>query len=347
MIFGVTGQDGAYLSELLLNKGYEVHGIKRRGSSLNTSRINHLYQDTHEQGVRFFLHYGDLTDAMNVTRLISEVRPQEIYNLGAMSHVKVSFEMPEYTANVNAFGTLIILEEIRLLGLKETRFYQASTSELFGNVAETPQTETTPFRPRSPYGIAKLHAYWTVVNYRQAYNMFACNGILFNHESSKRGETFVSRKICMGVAAIVKGKADRIYLGYLDAKRDWGHAKDYVQAMWLMLQAENADDFVIATGRSENVRTMVQLAFRVAGIEIRFEGNGIDEKGIVVNTSEQVVTVNTGDVVMEIDPKYFRPSEVDQLQGDFSKAKEKLGWKPTITFEEMVTEMVNFELSSE
>ncbi len=347
LIFGVTGQDGAYLSELLLEKGYEVHGVKRRGSSLNTERVDHLYRDPHEQDVRFLLHYGDLTDAMNVTRLISEIRPDEIYNLGAMSHVKVSFEMPEYTANVNALGTLRILEAIRLLGLKKTRFYQASTSEIFGRTTEFPQSETTEFRPRSPYGIAKLHAYWTAVNYREAYGIFACNGILFNHESPKRGETFVSRKICMGVAALVRGDLKRIYLGNLDAERDWGHAKDHVRAMWLMLQQDSADDLVIATGRSESVRTLAQLAFRTAGIEIGFQGSGKDEIGVVTGVEASITSVGEGDVVISIDPDYFRPAEVDRLQGDYGKAREKLGWEPETSLEDLIREMTQAELSGQ
>ncbi len=344
LIFGVTGQDGAYLSELLLEKGFEVHGVKRRGSSLNTGRIDHLYQDPHEANVRFILHYGDLTDSMNVTRIISDIRPDEIYNLGAMSHVKVSFEMPEYTANVNALGPLRILEAIRLLGLNDTRFYQASTSELFGNVAEVPQKETTSFQPRSPYGIAKLHAFWTVVNYREAYGLFACNGILFNHESPLRGETFVSQKICKGAASIAKGIQDKIFLGNLDAKRDWGHAKDYVRAMWLMLQAETSDDYVVATGRAETVRTLAQMAFREAGIEIQFEGNGVEEKGIVAKVAKEITTLSPGDEIISIDSEYFRPAEVDELKGDYSKVKKSLHWRPQITLEEMIKEMVWAEL---
>jgi GDPmannose 4,6-dehydratase len=282
---------------------------------------------------------------MNVTRIVSDVKPAEIYNLGAMSHVKVSFEMPEYTANVNAIGPLRILEAMRLLGLNQTRFYQASTSELYGNVTEVPQKETTPFQPRSPYGIAKLHAFWTVVNYREAYGAFACNGILFNHESPLRGETFVSRKICKGVAAIVNGKQNKIFLGNLDAKRDWGHAKDYAKAMWLMLQAETPEDFVVATGRNETVRTLAQMAFREAGVEIRFEGSGAKEKGVVSKVSDNVNTISPGDELISIDPEYFRPAEVDELIGDYSKAKERLNWQPRIALEEMIQEMVQAELA--
>ncbi len=345
LVTGVTGQDGAYLSELLLAKGYEVHGIKRRTSLLNTARIDHLYQDPHERGANFHLHYGDLTDAMNITRIIADVQPDEIYNLGAMSHVKVSFEEPEYTANADGVGTLRVLEAIRLLGLtKKTKFYQASTSELYGLVQEVPQTEKTPFYPRSPYGVAKLYSYWITVNYREAYNMFACNGILFNHESPLRGETFVTRKITRGVAQIALGLADRIFIGNLDARRDWGHAKDYVEAMWLMLQQQVPEDFVVATGKTTTVRDFCIMAFAAAGIEISFEGKGEKERGVVVKNSQAEFKLKPGQVVVEIDPRYFRPTEVDLLIGDAAKAKAKLGWSPRYTLEELVKEMVASDL---
>lgn len=332
LITGVTGQDGAYLSELLLSKGYIVHGLKRRSSLFNTDRIDHLYKDTHEQKVNFFLHYGDLTDSTNLIRLIQETQPDEIYNLAAQSHVKVSFETPEYTANADGVGTLRMLEAIRILGMeKKTKFYQASTSELYGLVQEIPQKETTPFYPRSPYGVAKLYAFWITKNYREAYGMFACNGILFNHESPLRGETFVTRKITRGVARIHLGLQEKLYMGNIDAERDWGHAKDYVEGMWRMLQQEEADDFVLATGKKVSVRDFIIKAFAEVGIEVEFSGSGIDEKGIDKKTQK---------VLVEIDPRYFRPTEVDLLVGDASKAKEKLGWEPKITVENLIKEMV-------
>lgn len=343
LITGITGQDGAYLAELLLDKGYEVHGIKRRTSLINTQRIDHIYQDPHERNVRLVLHYGDLTDATNVIRIIQQVQPDEIYNLGAMSHVQVSFEEPEYSANVDALGTLRILEAIRILGLK-TKFYQASTSELYGKVQSIPQNEETPFYPRSPYGVAKLYAYWITVNYREAYGMYACNGILFNHESPLRGETFVTRKITRGVAEIVLGLKKTLYLGNLHAKRDWGHAKDYVQAMWLMLQQEEPEDFVIATGVTTTVRDFLSMSFREAGVEISFKGEGVKEKAIVSKVHNGDVKLSVGDVVTEIDERYFRPTEVDLLIGDATKAKTKLGWVPEYTLEELVKEMVQSDL---
>lgn len=336
LITGITGQDGSYLAEFLLHKGYEVHGIKRRSSLFNTDRIDHLYQDPHEQHRNFILHYGDLTDSTNLIRILQQIRPDEVYNLAAQSHVAVSFESPEYTADTDALGTLRLLEGIRLLGLeKKTRFYQASTSELYGKVREVPQTENTPFYPRSPYGAAKLYAYWITVNYREAYGLFACNGILFNHESPLRGETFVSRKITRALTRISLGLQDRLYLGNLDAKRDWGHAKDYVKAQWLMLQQDRPDDFVIATGRQYAVRDFVELSARELDIEISWQGSGIDEKGI---------DTRTGRPIVEIDPKYFRPTEVDTLLGDPSKAREKLGWAPEIPFHRLVSEMVQQDL---
>ncbi len=336
LITGVTGQDGAYLAEFLLEKGYEVHGIKRRSSSFNTARVDHLYRDLHEADVRFKMHYGDLTDATNLIRIIQEVQPDEIYNLAAQSHVQVSFETPEYTANSDALGTLRLLEAIRILGLeKKTRFYQASTSEMFGLVQETPQRETTPFYPRSPYGAAKVYAYWITVNYREAYGMFSCNGILFNHESPLRGETFVTRKITRAVARIKLGFQDKIYLGNLDAKRDWGHAADFVKAMWLMLQQDQPEDFVIATGQTRTVREFVENAFAEIGVEIAWRGQGVDEVGY---------DKADGSVRVEIDSRYFRPTEVDLLLGDPSKAKEKLGWEPEISFADMVKTMVAEDL---
>ncbi len=345
LITGVTGQDGAYLSELLLSKGYEVHGIKRRSSLINTGRIDHLYQDPHEKSTNFHLHYGDLTDAMNITRIIQEVQPDEIYNLGAMSHVKVSFEEPEYTANADGIGTLRILESIRLLGLtKKTRFYQASTSELYGLVQEIPQRETTPFYPRSPYGVAKLYAYWITVNYREAYSMFAVNGILFNHESPLRGETFVTRKITRGVAQIALGLDEKIFLGNLDAERDWGHAKDYVELMWRMLQADVPEDFVAATGKKTTVRDFCKMAFAAAGINVSFKGKGEKEIGVIDSIKENGTGLNPGQTVIEIDPRYYRPTEVELLIGDATKAKEKLGWTPTYTVEQLVNEMVASDL---
>jgi len=333
LITGVTGQDGAYLAEFLLNKGYIVHGIKRRSSSFNTERINHLYVDPHERNVNFHLHYGDLTDSTNLIRIIQEVQPDELYNLGAQSHVQVSFETPEYTANSDALGTLRLLEAIRILGLeKKTRFYQASTSELYGLVQEIPQKETTPFYPRSPYAAAKLYSYWITINYREAYDMFACNGILFNHESPIRGETFVTRKITMAVVRIKEGLQDNLYLGNLDAKRDWGFAGDYVEAMWLMLQQDVPEDYVIATGKMHSVREFVELAFREVGVEIEWQGEGIDEVG---------VDVVTGDVIVMIDPRYYRPTEVELLMGDPSKAKENLGWEAKMELEELVRVMID------
>jgi GDPmannose 4,6-dehydratase len=336
LITGVTGQDGAYLAELLLKKGYEVHGVKRRSSLFNTDRIDHLYMDKHEANVNFFLHHGDLTDATNLIRLVQEIQPDEIYNLAAMSHVAVSFEMPEYTANADGLGTLRLLEAIRLLKLdKKVKFYQASTSELYGKVIETPQSETTPFYPRSPYAVAKLYAFWIVKNYREAYGIFACNGILFNHESPLRGETFVTRKITRAVAKIKLGLQKKIYLGNLDAKRDWGHAKDYVEGMWRMLQQDEPDDFVLATGETHPVKEFVTLAFEEVGIKIKWEGSGINEKGI---------NVDTGDVLVEVDEKYFRPTEVELLLGDPTKAQTELGWKHTYSFSELVKEMVNADM---
>jgi GDPmannose 4,6-dehydratase len=336
LITGVTGQDGAYLAELLLEKGYEVHGVKRRSSLFNTDRIDHLYVDKHESDVNFFLHYGDLTDSTNLIRLVKEIQPDEIYNLAAMSHVAVSFEMPEYTANADGIGTLRLLEAVRLLNLDKTiKFYQASTSELYGKVVETPQSETTPFYPRSPYAVAKLYAFWIVKNYREAYNIFACNGILFNHESPLRGETFVTRKITRAVAKIKLGLQKKMYLGNLDAKRDWGHAKDYVEGMWRMLQQDKADDYVLATGETHPVREFIELAFNLVDIKIKWEGKGVDEKGI---------NVETGDVLVEVDEKYFRPTEVDLLLGDPTKAKNKLGWTHKYSFKELVEEMVEADL---
>jgi GDPmannose 4,6-dehydratase len=345
LITGITGQDGAYLAELLLGKGYEVHGIKRRTSLINTGRIDHLYQDPHETGVRFKLHYGDLTDSTNIIRIIQEVQPDEIYNLGAMSHVQVSFEEPEYAANTDAVGTLRILEAIRILGLeKKTKIYQASTSELYGKVQAVPQNENTPFYPRSPYGVAKLYGFWITVNYREAYGMFACNGILFNHESPLRGETFVTRKITRGVAEIVLGIKNKLYLGNLHAKRDWGHAKDYVEAMWLMLQQSEPEDFVIATGITTSVRDFVKVAFAHAGVEVAFEGSGEKETGVVARILDPECKLNTGDVVVEVDKRYFRPTEVDLLLGDATKAKEKLGWTPKYTLDQLAKEMVLADL---
>ncbi len=345
LITGITGQDGAYLADLLLSKGYLVHGIKRRSSSINTYRIDHLYKDPHEDHVNFHLHYGDMTDSTNLIRIIQETQPDEIYNLAAMSHVKVSFDMPEYTANADGVGALRLLEAIRILKLeKKTKFYQASTSELYGLVQEVPQKETTPFYPRSPYGVAKLFAYWTVVNYREAYNLFACNGILFNHESPLRGETFVTRKITRAVAAIVKGSQDVLYLGNLDAKRDWGHAKDYVEAMWLILQQDQPEDFVIATGITTLVRDFVKMAFLEVGIELEFIGEGVDEIAIIQSCNHPSYQMPIGTKVVAIDPSYYRPTEVDLLIGDASKAKEKLGWKANYTLAEMIKEMVASDL---
>ncbi|MEN9742670.1 MAG: GDP-mannose 4,6-dehydratase [Bacteroidota bacterium] len=346
LITGITGQDGSYLAELLLEKGYEVHGVKRRASSFNTQRIDHLYQDQHESNVNFKLHYGDLTDSTNIIRIIQEVQPDEIYNLGAMSHVKVSFDSPEYVANVDGIGTLRLLEAIRILGLeKKTKIYQASTSELYGGLSTNKNEkglydENTPFYPRSPYGAAKIYGFWITKNYREAYNMFACNGILFNHESPRRGETFVTRKITMATAAIALGVQECLYLGNLEAKRDWGHAKDYVEAMWLILQQEKPEDFVIAMGETTRVRDFVRMAFSELGIEIIFEGVGIEEKGIVSSCSNPEFQLPLGKVVIAIDPKYFRPTEVDVLIGDPTKSKTVLGWQPKYTLQTLVSEMV-------
>jgi GDPmannose 4,6-dehydratase len=368
LITGITGQDGAYLAEFLLGKGYDVHGIKRRSSSFNTGRVDHLYQDPHEKDVRFRMHYGDLTDATNLIRIVQEVQPDEIYNLAAQSHVMVSFETAEYTANADALGTLRLLEAVRILDMTEkVRFYQASTSELFGKVQEIPQSEKTPFYPRSPYGVAKLYGYWICLNYREAYNVFACNGILFNHESPIRGETFVSRKISRAVARIKLGLQKKLYLGNLNAKRDWGHAKDFVRAMWSMLQQKKPDDYVVATGESHSVREFVELAFREIGVEIQWKGKGVKEVGIISKIRGQRSEVRgpakprrlksdakasdfseralrAGDVVVEVDPRYFRPTEVDELLGDASKARKALGWEPRISFEEMVSTMVKADL---
>ena len=346
LITGITGQDGSYLAEFLLEKGYEVHGIKRRASLFNTQRVDHIYEDPHVENARFKLHYGDLTDTSNLTRILREVEPDEVYNLGAQSHVAVSFEAPEYTADVDAIGTLRLLEAIRFLGLeKKTRFYQASTSELYGLVQEIPQKETTPFYPRSPYAVAKMYAYWITVNYRESYGMYACNGILFNHESPRRGETFVTRKITRGVANIAQGLEDCLYLGNMDALRDWGHAKDYVRMQWMMLQQEKADDFVIATGTQISVREFVKLSAAEAGISLEFSGSGVDEIATVTAvTSDLAPEVSVGDVIVRVDPRYFRPAEVETLLGDPTKAKEKLGWVPEITVEEMCSEMVASDL---
>jgi GDPmannose 4,6-dehydratase len=349
LITGITGQDGSYLAELLLEKGYEVHGIKRRSSSFNTSRIDHLYKDPHENNNMFHLHYGDLSDSSNLTRIIKEVEPDEIYNLGAQSHVAVSFELPEYTADVDALGSLRLLEAIRFLGLeKKTRYYQASTSELYGHVQTVPQTETTPFHPRSPYGVAKLYAYWITVNYREAYGMYACNGILFNHESPRRGETFVTRKITRGISNIAIGLDETLFLGNLNALRDWGHAKDYVRMQWMMLQQDAPEDFVIATGKQISVREFVRMAAKFAGIEIDFTGEGLNEIGIVSAITDKVKAhgVEVGAVIVRIDPQYFRPAEVETLLGDPSKAMEKLGWQPEITVEAMCEEMVMHDLKA-
>jgi len=346
LITGVTGQDGAYLAELLLGKGYEVHGIKRRSSLFNTDRVDHLYQDPHVDHQRFKLHYGDLTDSTNLIRIIQQVQPDEIYNLAAMSHVAVSFETPEYTANADGIGTLRILEAIRILGLeKKTRFYQASTSELYGLVQETPQKETTPFYPRSPYAVAKLFAYWITVNYREAYGMYACNGILFNHESPRRGETFVTRKITRGLANIAQGLENCLYMGNMDALRDWGHAKDYVRMQWMMLQQEQPEDFVIATGVQYSVRQFIEWSAAELGVQLRFEGQGVDEVAIVDSISgDKAPALQPGQVIMRVDPRYFRPTEVETLLGDPSKAKDKLGWVPEITVQEMCGEMVCHDL---
>lgn len=346
LITGITGQDGSYLAEFLLEKGYEVHGIKRRASLFNTQRIDHIYQDPHAPHPNLKLHYGDLSDTSNLTRIIHEIQPDEVYNLGAQSHVAVSFEAPEYTADVDAIGTLRLLEAIRFLGLeKKTRFYQASTSELYGLVQEIPQRETTPFHPRSPYAVAKLYGYWITVNYREAYGMYACNGVLFNHESPRRGETFVTRKITRGLANIAQGLESCLYMGNIDSLRDWGHAKDYVRMQWMMLQQDNPEDFVIATGVQYSVREFITWSAAHLGITLRFEGEGVDEVGIVETVSgEDAVAVRPGDVIVRIDPRYFRPAEVDTLLGDPTKAKEKLGWVPEITVQEMCEEMVVADL---
>ncbi len=336
LITGITGQDGAYLAEFLIKKGYEVHGIKRRASSFNTARVDHLYRDPHEEDVRFFMHYGDLTDSANLIRIIQETQPEEIYNLAAQSHVKVSFETPEYTANVDALGTLRLLEAIRILKLEnKTRFYQASTSELYGKVQEIPQKETTPFYPRSPYAVAKLYAYWITINYREAYGIYACNGILFNHESPIRGETFVTRKITRALARLKTGLSGILHIGNLDAQRDWGHARDYVEMQWLMLQQDEPEDYVIATGEHFSVRQFIEIAAQQLDISIRWEGEGVDEKGI---------NEKTGQLMVAVDPRYFRPTEVPDLLGDAGKAREKLGWKPRIAFEQLVAEMVESDM---
>lgn len=358
LITGITGQDGAYLAELLLEKGYMVHGVKRRSSLFNTARIDHLYQDPHSSGIRLKLHYGDMTDSMNLTRIIQEVQPDEIYNLAAMSHVKVSFDTPEYTANADGIGTLRLLEAVRLLGLQnKTKIYQASTSELYGLVQAVPQSETTPFYPRSPYAVAKIYAYWITVNYREAYNMFACNGILFNHESPLRGETFVTRKITRAVAKIALGLQSDLYMGNLDAQRDWGHAKDYVEAMWRILQQDVAEDYVIATGVTTRVRDFIKMAFQQVGFTVRFEGEGVDERGIlesidqavyqksVGRSTDEFTLPSIGSVLVRVDPKYFRPTEVDLLIGDPSKSKSKLGWEPKYDLKMLVEEMVGADVS--
>ena len=346
LITGITGQDGSYLAELLLAKGYEVHGIKRRSSSFNTQRIDHLYQDPHVDSQQLILHYGDLVDSSNLTRIINEVQPDEIYNLAAQSHVAVSFEVPEYTADINGLGTLRLLEAIRFLKLQDkTKFYQAATSELYGLFHETPQTESTPFHPRSPYAVAKLYAYWITVNYREAYGIFACNGILFNHESARRGETFVTRKITRAMANIIYGLEACLYLGNLDALRDWGHAKDYVRMQWLMLQQDSPDDYVIATGNQMSVRDFVVMAAHHAGITLRFEGTGLDEVAVVESTTDAVSSIKVGDIIVRVDPRYFRPAEVATLLGDATKAREKLSWSPQITVQELCAEMMDHDIA--
>jgi len=345
LITGITGQDGSYLAEFLLKKGYKVHGIKRRASSFNTDRIEHLYQDPHIENRNLILHYGDMTDSMNLTKIIKEVQPDEIYNLAAMSHVHVSFEIPEYVANTDGIGALRILEAIRLLGLtNKTKVYQASTSELFGKAQQVPQSETTPFYPRSPYGVSKLYAFWTTKNYREAYGMFACNGILFNHESPVRGETFVTRKITRAASKIALGLQEKLYLGNLDAKRDWGHAKDYVRMMWMILQADKPEDWVIATGKTTTVRDFVKMAFSYAGIELVFKGNGVDEKAFIVSCSNDKYQVGIGKEVVAVDSRYFRPTEVDLLIGDPTKANTKLGWVPEYNLEQLINEMMESDL---
>jgi GDPmannose 4,6-dehydratase len=346
LVTGITGQDGAYLAELLLSKGYMVHGIKRRSSSFNTQRIDHIYEDPHVNNQHFRLHYGDLSDSTNLIRIIQETQPDEIYNLGAMSHVKVSFDVPEYTANTDGIGTLRILDAVRLLGLvHKTKIYQASTSELYGLVQEVPQKETTPFYPRSPYAVAKMYAYWITVNYREAYNMFACNGILFNHESPLRGETFVTRKITRGISQIAYGLQDVLYMGNIDSQRDWGHAKDYVEAMWLILQQDKPEDFVISTGVTTPVREFIKMSFREVGVELEFKGKGVDEIAIVKSVSNSQYEFKVGQVVMKIDPAYFRPTEVDLLIGDNTKAKTVLGWEPKYTLDMLVKEMMESDLA--
>ncbi len=346
LITGITGQDGSYLAELLLAKGYEVHGIKRRASLFNTQRVDHIYEDPHVSRQRFVLHYGDLSDSSNLTRILQQVQPDEVYNLGAQSHVAVSFEAPEYTADVDALGTLRLLEAIRFLGLEQkTRFYQASTSELYGLVQETPQTERTPFHPRSPYAVAKMYAYWITVNYREAYGMFACNGILFNHESPRRGETFVTRKITRGLANIAQGLESCLYMGNMDALRDWGHAKDYVRMQWMMLQQDHPEDFVIATGQQYSVRDFIRWSADELGIQLRFEGRGVDEVGVVESVvGDKAPALRGGERIVAVDPRYFRPAEVETLLGDASKARERLGWTPEITAREMCAEMVASDL---
>ena len=348
LITGITGQDGSYLAEFLLDKGYQVHGIKRRASLFNTQRVDHIYQDPHVEHQNFVLHYGDLTDSSNLTRILQEVQPDEVYNLAAQSHVAVSFESPEYTSDVDAMGTLRLLEAIRLLGLeKKTKFYQASTSELYGLVQESPQKETTPFYPRSPYAVAKLYAYWITVNYREAYGMYACNGVLFNHESPRRGETFVTRKITRGLANIAQGLEDCLYMGNIDALRDWGHAKDYVRMQWMMLQQEQPEDFVIATGQQYTVRQFIEWSAKELGIILRFEGVGIDETAVIESIEgENAPAVKVGDIIMRVDARYFRPTEVETLLGDPTKAKDKLGWTPEITVQEMCSEMVTEDLKT-
>ena len=345
LITGITGQDGAYLAEFLLKKDYVVHGLKRRTSLFNTDRIDHIYEDPHNPKPKFFLHFGDMTDSTNLIRLVQEIQPDEIYNLAAMSHVRVSFDIPEYVADTDGVGTLRLLEAIRIAGLEnKTRIYQASTSELYGKVQEIPQTENTPFYPRSPYGVAKMYAYWITVNYREAYNMFACNGILFNHESPIRGETFVTRKITRAVSRIALGIQDKFYLGNLDAKRDWGHAKDYVRMMWMILQSDKAEDWVIATGKTTTVRDFVKLAFANVGIELEFHGGGVDEVGVIKNCSNSEYQLKIGEKVLQIDPRYYRPTEVDLLIGDASKAKNKLGWEPKISLDQLCKEMMESDL---
>jgi GDPmannose 4,6-dehydratase len=345
LVTGITGQDGAYLAELLLSKGYMVHGVKRRSSLFNTQRIDHIYEDPHVDNQHFKLHYGDLSDSTNLIRIIQETQPDEIYNLGAMSHVKVSFDVPEYTANADGIGTLRILDAVRLLGMtKKTKIYQASTSELYGLVQEVPQRETTPFYPRSPYAVAKMYAYWITVNYREAYDMFACNGILFNHESPRRGETFVTRKITRGVAAMALGMQDTLYMGNIDSRRDWGHAKDYVEAMWLILQQDTPEDFVISTGVTTEVREFIRMSFREVGVELDFQGEGVDETATVLSSANPEYAFKPGQVVVRIDPAYFRPTEVELLIGDNTKAKTKLGWEPKYTLEMLVQEMMQADL---